>query len=136
VVCEMAVLSVLRLEAPFMAAPRSDNSVQTQCCPTGVDPQGFCSTASHRLMTHHPRGRFIPTALSVRVVPGGRIGLVPTGQRAFPARTSNYWLVRAQCGAEKRRTPPRGIPGRGTKGGAGALFRRGSPAAGRESPDG
>jgi hypothetical protein len=136
VVGEMDVLSVPRLEAPFMAAPRSDKSVQSQCCPTGVVPQGFSSTASHRLMTHHPCGWFIPTTLSVRVVLGDRMGLVRTGQGGYSARTSSYWLVRAECGAEKRRTPTPGIPGRGTGRGAGVVFRRVSPAAGRESPDG
>jgi len=82
VMCEMAVLSVPRLEAPFMAAPRSDKSVQSQCCPTGVNPQGFRSTASHRLMTPHPRGWFTSTGRPVRMVPDGRIRLVHMGRAA------------------------------------------------------
>jgi hypothetical protein len=36
----------------------------------------FASPLLHRLETHHPAGRFIPTALPLRVVRGGRKGLV------------------------------------------------------------
>ncbi len=92
----MDVVSVPRLEASFMAGPRCDKSDGTQCCPTDVNPQVFRSTASHRFMTHHPRGRFIPTALSLRMVRGGRMGLVRTGRRPCPARTSHKVLVRAK----------------------------------------
>jgi hypothetical protein len=74
VVCGRCVVSVPRRETSFMAAPRCDKSVGTQCCPTDVDPQGFRGTAPHRFMTHHPRGRFIPTAPSLRVVSADRMG--------------------------------------------------------------
>jgi hypothetical protein len=66
-----------------MAVPRGDKSVGTQCCPPGVIPQGFRCTASHPLRTHHPRGRFIPTGLSLWVVRSGRIGLVRSAEIAF-----------------------------------------------------
>ncbi len=95
VTCESAVVSVPWREASFMTAPRCDKSVGNQCCPTNGDPQGFRGTSPHRLMTHHPRGRFSPTALSLRVVRRGRIG-----------------LVRARGPAHRMRVPRRPAPGR------------------------
>jgi hypothetical protein len=131
---DMAVVSVSRLEASFMAAPRCDKSVRTQCCPTDVNPQGFSSTASHRLMTPHPPGRFIPTALSFRMVRSGRMGLVRTGRGRHSARTSRQALVRANrrrkswagahSGRKQRRTPLPGIRERGTKVAEARVFRR------------
>src|SRR5690606_6533045 len=98
--CGMTGDAVARREASFMAAPRCDKSVGNQCCLKGVDPQGFRGTAPLGLRTRHPRGRFSPTALSIRVVRGGRIGLVrpggPLGRRrerevngAYPAASGS-----------------------------------------------
>lgn len=101
--CVWAVVSVARREASFMAAPRGDESVGIQCCPTDEDPQAFRGTAPHRFMTRHPRGRFIPTALSFRVVRSGRTGLVrtcvrPVTRRAHPAARVGGDGVRKRAG--------------------------------------
>jgi len=55
----------------------------------------FASPLLHRLETRHPVGRFSPTALSLRVVRGGRKGLVHLEPVPQSARPSNCLLVRA-----------------------------------------
>ncbi|GGZ46869.1 hypothetical protein GCM10010344_10770 [Streptomyces bluensis] len=88
VVCGIAVVAGSRLEAWFMAAPvvisRSVPVLPYERQSAAVLRHRF----SHRLMTLLTRGRFIPAALSLRVVRPGRMGLVHAGRRAFLALTS------------------------------------------------
>ena len=88
----------------------------TQCCPTGVNPQGFRGSGPHRLMTHHPCGRFIPTALSLRVVRSGRMGLVRTGRGCVPVAPSDTGPVqRGRVLSWDSACPAAGVRPRGTE---------------------
>lgn len=77
------VVNVLRLDEVFMAAPRIDRSGPS-VAPRASIRRDFAAALLLTPMTRHPAGRFTATALSLRVVRGGRTGLVRMGTECAP----------------------------------------------------